>query len=67
MVVVFGLGLKASGKETLDSLNDRNCELFGREITGGSPVAVSPFDFDGAERSDDGGSSEVLVPVEDDG
>ena len=64
-------GLWASGKETLNSLDDGNCEQPSSEITRGGPVELSgyfpPFDFDGAEWGDDGGSLGVLVFVEDDG
>jgi len=55
----------------LDALDDRNGEQSGGKISRGNPVAVTahlpPLDFNRAERCDDGGSLELLVPVEDQG
>lgn len=63
--------LRASGKETLDSLDERYSELLCRQFAGAGPVAITghlpPLDFDSAERGDDDGTPGPLVPVEDNG
>ena len=72
-MVVFSFlwWFRASRVQTLDSLDDGNCELPGVEIAGGEPGAIAthitPLDFDGAEFCDDGGSLGSLVFVEGDG
>lgn len=65
--------LRASGclNHALDSLNDRDGEKPGCEVTGRDPVPITchvlPFDLHRAKWSEDGGAFQLLVSVEDDG
>jgi len=67
----MGLGLRASAKETLDSLDDWDGELLCWQLARAGPEAITghlpPLVLNGAERGDDGGSPGTLVPVEDNG